>query len=295
MASLLLGLPQNFTLRQTEVLDRSSWYVAGFAQTDWAVHSDFTLNLGIRWEVDTPIKDRTNRMNGLDPTAINPVSGTPGVVKFMGQDGFRNTPYDADLNNFGPRFGFAWKPFGSTKTVVRGGWGIFFAHPFDAGAPTSAALGFEQSANLTSPDNGITFPFVLGEGVPGISLTSPTRDDSFGAVPVGSSPNTAVTFFETNRATGYSMQHNFGVQRELPGNMMVEVTYLANLSQPDPEGAAWARDLAARPSVPAVFERPGSASGTRRFELSRRGSEVPEAFFGGPEHSQHVHLVEVPQ
>jgi hypothetical protein len=231
MASLLLGLPQNFVLRQTEVLDRSSWYLAGFAQTDWALHSDFTLNLGVRWEVDTPIKDKNNRMNGFDATAINPVSGTPGVVKFMGQDGFRDTPYDTDLNNFGPRFGFAWKPFGSTKTVVRGGWGVFFAHPFDAGAPASAALGFEQSANLTSPDNGITFPFVLGRGVPGISLTSPARDDSFGAVPVGTNSTTAVTFFETDRATGYAMQHNFGIQRELPANMMIEVNYLANLSR----------------------------------------------------------------
>lgn len=236
-ASLLLGLPQTFALRETEVLERRSWYLAGFAQTDWALHRDLTLNLGVRWETDTPIKDLNGRMNGFDAAAINPVSGTPGVLRFMGVNGFRSTPYDTDWNNFGPRFGFAWKPFGSTTTVVRGGFGVSYAHPFDAGVPASAALGYELQANLNSPDNGITFPFVLGQGVPNVQLTRPELNDSFGAVRVGQNPTTAVTFYETDRKTGYSMQYNFGIQRELPGNMLVEVGYLANLSRKLPSSA----------------------------------------------------------
>ncbi len=231
LASMLLGLPNAYSLRETEVLDRSSKYLAAFAQSDWAVSKDLTLNLGIRWETDTPIVDANNRMNGFDPPAINPVSGTPGVVKFMGVNGFRTTPYDTDWNNFGPRFGFAWKPFGAEKTVIRGGWGVFFAHPFDRGAPTSASLGFERSLNLTSPDQGITIPFVLSQGPPSANLTTPELNDSFGAVRVGQAVNTAVSFFETNRRTGYSMQHNLNIQRELPGGLMVEVGYLANLSR----------------------------------------------------------------
>jgi hypothetical protein len=237
MASLLLGLPQNFNLRETEVLDRSSYYLAWFAQTDWNVHRDLTLNLGVRWETDTPIVDRNNRMNGFDANAINPVSGTPGVVKFMGVDGFRESPYNTDWNNFGPRFGFAWKPFGSQATVVRGGGGVFFAHPFDGGAPASAALGYEQQATLNSPDNGITFPFVLGQGVPSVQLGGAARNDSFGAVRVGQNPNTAVSFYEENRATGYSMQWNFGIQREMPGNILVEAQYLANESRKLPSSS----------------------------------------------------------
>ena len=128
-----------------------------------------TLNIGVRWETDTPIVDARNRMNGFDPHQINPVSGTPGVVKFMGLNGFRTTPYDLDKNNFGPRFGFAWKPFGSTKLVVRGGYGIFYAHPFDSGQPNTAALGFSTSTALNSPDNGITAPFFLQDGVPPVT------------------------------------------------------------------------------------------------------------------------------
>ncbi len=231
LATMLLGFPTSFSARQTQLLDRSSWYLAWFVQDDWSVHKDLTLNLGLRWETDTPIVDANQRMNGFDMTQINPVSGTPGVVKFAGVGGWRVKPYDTDWNNFGPRFGFAWKPLGSATTVIRGGYGIFYAHPFDRGAPTSASLGYEMSASMNTPDNGITAPFFLRNGVPGLSLQSPTLNDSFGAVRVGSSTTTAVTFYEASRRIGYAQQFNLGVQRELPGRMVVEVSYLGNLSR----------------------------------------------------------------
>ena len=231
LASLLVGAPLSFAARETQILDRYSDYLAWFAQDEWNVSQTLTLNLGVRWETDTPITDRNNRMNGFDPTGINPVSGTPGVVKFMGVNGFRTSPYDTDMNNFGPRLGFAWRPLGSDKTVLRGGIGAFFAHPFDSGAPTAASLGFETSAAINSPDNGTTVPFFLRNGVPSYTLDAPVLDDSFGAVKYGTNPNTAVTFFEPGRRAGYSMQWNFTVQRQLRGNMMVEAAYLANLSR----------------------------------------------------------------
>lgn len=231
LASLLVGFPTTFSQLQTQELDRSSWYLAGFAQDDWRVNSALTLNLGLRWETDTPMVDKQNRMNSFEPNQINPVSGTPGVVKFLGLNGYRDTPYDGDWNNFGPRFGFAWKVFGHESTVVRGGYGIFFAHPFDAGVPNAVALGFSVSRDLNSPDNGITAPFYLRDGVPAAATTSPKLDDSFGAVPVGSNPNTAVNFFEQNRRTGYSQQFNLGVQRQLGASSVIEVTVLGNMSR----------------------------------------------------------------
>jgi len=231
VASLLVGAPLNMNVRETEILDRQSNYIAFFAQDDWTVTRDLTINFGVRWETDTPIKDYSNRMNGFDTQQVNPVSGTPGVIKFMGVNGWRTTPYDTDYNNFGPRFGFAYKPGADGKTVIRGGLGTFFAHPFDAGAPTSASLGFELSSNIASPDNGVTVPFYLKDGVPGLSLTKPPLDDNFGAVKVGKAPNTAPTFYESNRRTGYSIQSNFGIQRQLPSNILVEASYIMNLSR----------------------------------------------------------------
>jgi hypothetical protein len=170
-------------------------------------------------------------MNGFDPLAINPVSGTPGVVRFAGVDGWAVSPYPTDWNNFGPRFGFAWRPPAQKNTVVRGGFGVFFAHPFDHGAPNSASLGFERSANLSTPDNGITAPFFLRDGVPPVNETSGSRDAGFGAVAVGKPTTTAVTFFERNRRTGYSQQFNLGVQHEFHWNVLVELAYLGNLSR----------------------------------------------------------------
>ena len=217
LASLMAGFPTAFTQNETQELDRSMWYLAGFAQDDWTVTPSLTINVGLRFETDTPILDARNRMSGFDPNQINPVSGTRGVVKFMGLNGFRTSPYSTDWNNFGPRFGFAWKPFGSSLLVVRGGYGIFFAHPFDSGQPNTAALGFSLSAGRNSPDNGITAPFYLRDGVPPTTATAGVLDDTFGAVKVGAAASTAVTYYETSRPTGYAQQFNFGVQRELPG------------------------------------------------------------------------------
>ena len=230
LASLLVGFPTGFTELETETLNRHSWYLAGFAQDDWTIAPSLTLNFGVRWETDTPMVDSNNRMNSFDPNQINPVSGTPGVVKFLGLNGYPNKPYPTDWNNFAPRFGFAWKPFHTDKTVVRGGFGIFFSHPFDAGVPTANTLGFSLQATLNSPDNGVTAPFLLRNGVP-LQLSAPVLSDSYGAVPVGQNPNTAVTYFDRSRATGYSEQFNLGIQHQLSGSMVLEVTVLGNLSR----------------------------------------------------------------
>ena len=231
LASMLLGFPTSYSALSTEELDRHSYYVAAFAQDDWTISRSLTFNLGLRWETDTPMVDTRSRMNGFDPTAINPVSGTPGVVKFMGVNGFRTAPYDTVWDKFAPRIGFAWKVEGDQRTVVRGGFGTFFAHPFDAGVPNAVALGFSQQVSLTTPDNGITAPFYLRNGVPSGTSTQTPLTDSYGAVKVGQSPNTAVTFFEPNRGAGYSEQFNLGVQRQMGKSMVVEVSGVGNLAR----------------------------------------------------------------
>lgn len=227
-ASYMLGFVNGFSIRETEPLDKYSYYLAGFVQDDWRISTDFTLNLGLRWETDTPVMDKNNRTNSFDRYQINPVSGTPGVVKFTGVDGWPTSPWETDWNNWGPRFGFAWKPFGSEKTVVRGGYGVFFEGP--STSANAATLGFEVSAANSSPDNGVTPAFYLRNG-PDATLSKPPLNDSFGAVPVGAKVNTNVTFYEQNRRTGYAQHFNFGIQRQLRGNMVLEARYAANLSR----------------------------------------------------------------
>ena len=227
LASMLVGFPTAFSQTKTAVTDRHSWYDAAFVQDDFTVTHNLTLNIGLRWEMDTPMIDANNRMNGFDLHQINPVSGTPGVVKFMGENGYRTVPWGYDWNNFGPRFGFAWKPDFSSRLVVRGGYGVQFAHPFDTGQPASATLGWGISSSFQTPDNGLTAPFYLRNGVPN-AYVPPTRDDSYGAVPVGKATTTAVTFFDPSRVTGYSQQSNLSLQYQISSSTIVEVSVLSN-------------------------------------------------------------------
>jgi len=228
LASMLVGFTNGFVQTQTPEGERYSWYLAGFLQDDFTVTSRLTLNVGVRWETDTPMLDTQNQMNGFDLNQINPVSKTPGVVKFMGLNGYRTSPWNGDWNNFGPRFGFAYRPAFSSKIVLRGGYAVQFAHPFDAGQPATANLGFGININYATADNGITAPFLLKNGVPN-TFVSPTLDDSWGAVAPGKATNTAVQFFDGSRRTGYSQQSNLSVQYQINSSMIMEVTAMSNV------------------------------------------------------------------
>ena len=86
-----------------------------YVQDDWRVTDRLTLNAGLRWEVEFPRKVVGNKMNSFDPPAINPVSGTPGVVTFAGVNGTPERAFATDWNNFGPRLGFAYRVPGRGK------------------------------------------------------------------------------------------------------------------------------------------------------------------------------------
>ena len=233
-ASFMTGWVNGFSLRETEELDRSSYYYAWYVQDDWKVTSDLTLNLGLRWETDTPVTDANDRMNSFDRNQINPVSGTPGVIKFVGRDGWDDKPYRTDWNNFGPRFGFAWKPGGSQNTVIRGGYGMFYEMP--STSANAATLGFEISGSASSPDGGKTPAFLFKDG-PSIDTSKPALDDSFGTVAYGKNPTTAPSFYEQNMRAGYAHHLNLGIQRQLPGRMVLDVAYTGNLSRKLPIGS----------------------------------------------------------
>ncbi|GAB4410241.1 MAG: hypothetical protein OHK0021_19800 [Bryobacter sp.] len=164
IASLLVGFPNSASVRASLPLDRRQGYFALYFQDDWKISSNFTLNYGLRWETHTPRVDASNRQNGFDYDQVNPVSGTPGVITFAGLNGFPDTVYRGDYNNFAPRIGFAWRPFGNGKTVLRSAYGVFFS-PSSPGSNNTSA-GFETAGNFTTPDNGITAPFLLRDGVP---------------------------------------------------------------------------------------------------------------------------------
>lgn len=126
LASFLLGQVDSATLQRSDIIRSHAAYWAGFVQDDWRVTNNLTLNLGLRWEVEMPRTVDGDRMNAFDLTAINPVSGTPGVVTFAGRNGVARSAYDADFNNFGPHVGLAWVVPHVRSTVIRAGGGLFY-------------------------------------------------------------------------------------------------------------------------------------------------------------------------
>ncbi len=229
-ATFLLGEANTAAIVRPDPIASHAGYWAFFVQDDWRVTSSLTLNFGLRWEAELPRTVDNDRMNSFDRTRINPVSGTPGVVTFAGRNGVPRNAYNFDGNNFGPRIGFAYRI--GDRTVVRGGGGIFYGPTVSAVVATAATLGFSTDVRLTSTEVGVTSAMRLRDGFP--PFTRPPVDelgDGYGAVPVGASPTTAVSFFDRNRATPASYQYNLNIQREFAGNLMLEVGYIGNQSR----------------------------------------------------------------
>jgi hypothetical protein len=225
IASLLLGWTNNASLFVTDILETRTDYYGVYIQDDWKITPRFTLNIGLRWDLDTPRWEKNNRQSGFDLTKINPVSGTPGVITFAGMDGVSKYSHDFDKNNFGPRFGFAWRIL--SKTVVRGGYGISYNGPYQGAVPNAWAQGFSLSGSFDSPDGGFTSAFPLRNGMPAIAREP--LGPSYGAVRVGDRIRTSPDFVESDHASGYAQQWNLTIQHELPWSILLETAYIANV------------------------------------------------------------------
>jgi hypothetical protein len=110
------GVPQSGSLLVGDPTRHiHNWGVAGFAQDDWRVTKTLTLNLGLRYEVNTVVKEENNLLGNFDPT-----QGLQQVGKGI------SAPYNGDHANIAPRVGFAFDTTGNGKTVIRGGFGVIY-------------------------------------------------------------------------------------------------------------------------------------------------------------------------
>ncbi len=229
LAAFMLGQVNAASVQTSDLIQSRASYLALYAQDDWRVTDRLTLNYGLRWEAEFPRYEINNRQNSFDLTAINPVSGTPGVVTFAGLDGTPQRAFATDVNNFGPRVGFAYQVSESGDTVLRGGTGIFHGPTVSNSIGDVAALGFSTAASFVVSQATTQSAFVLRDGVPAVSR--PPLSSAFGAVPVGTRPTTAVSFFDPNQVTPTSYQTNLSLQHELGAGAMVEVGYIGNRSR----------------------------------------------------------------
>jgi hypothetical protein len=164
---------------------------------------------------------------GFDPQAINPVSGTPGTITYAGVDGVSVYAHRFDKNNFGPRFGFAYRPFGD-RTVIRGGYGLMYGPIYDDSITRANVTGFGDTRQFQSSDNGLTPAFMLSAGVP--APPNEPRGPGFGAVRVGERVTTSPDFYDPDLRATYAHQANLSVQQQFLGSWLFEAAYTTNLA-----------------------------------------------------------------
>ena len=229
LASVLLGTPSGGSLGYTSPLSLQSHYLGVFVQDGWRVSRTLTLNFGLRYELETPYTERYNRVSyGFDPSAALPVQ-VPGLnlrggVLFPGTDGNPRTEGKVDKNNFGPRFGFAWQPL--AKTVMRGGYGLFFSSILgNTGSLGNIGVFDAVTPYLGTADSGAT---------PYTTISNPFPNGLRTAI--GSSAGLmaqagdSLTFINQNRLAPYNQQWQISVQHEFPGSVVAEAAYVGMLS-----------------------------------------------------------------
>ncbi len=230
VASLLLGYPSGGTIDNKVDPYWQTFYYAPWVQDDIKLTRKLTINLGLRWDFNLPPTERYNRVNrDFLATTVNPISSlidqakfpgykVSGGIGFAGLNGLSRMPFDPDKNNIQPRFGAAYQL--SSKMVLRGGWGVFYMSPISRGASN----GFSQNTPFVStldsgrtPANTVNNPFPSGVLKPvGSSMGMTTF--------LGQSPD----FSNPNVRTPYVHQFSFGIQRQLPGNIMVDASYVGS-------------------------------------------------------------------
>ncbi len=230
LANLLLGRVNSATLQQAETLITTAYSWGLFVQDDWRITPKLTVNVGIRYDLDSPRVEEHNRQNSFNPTAINPVSGTPGIITFSGINGVSKYANNWDFHNIGPHVGFAWTA--RPNTVLRGGGAILYPGEYDQATPIVAYTGFARQISLSSPNAGTGAPAFLlkNNGSDGTGTASvPTAAQltpAYGAVPVGQKVTQAPQYFQRNRITGYLYQANLNIEQEIGNQVLLTFGYL---------------------------------------------------------------------
>jgi hypothetical protein len=224
LADFALGLP--VTMNQDAPITKydNGWYYALFVQDDLRIHPRLTLNLGLRYDVQTPFTDPYDRRLAFVLGAkSSKVPTAPLGLQFPGDSGIPRGIANMDTNNFAPRVGMAWDPFGNGKTSVRAAFGLFYG--------SISANEWNQTTDFQ--------PFSARQQFNDVkSLTDP-----YGNLPGGLSPypyvydpahtlflaNASVTTIARDFVWPYTYQLNFSIERQLRSGLSVTAAYVGAL------------------------------------------------------------------
>jgi hypothetical protein len=241
LASFFLGIPSGISQEVVQPMTIWHHYGAAYAQDDWKVLRNLTLNLGLRWDFETATANKQQLITNFDFDAPSPLQGrlnltnldpavaqlNPGIRNLTGLLDFPEGPQsETNLDRFAPRIGFAYGI--NEKTTVRGGFGMFFL-PTSLEAITALGTNLTNSQIQTSFNTNATSQVTAST----VFLSNPFPN-GFNA-PTGNSlgANTLLGgnlpfVVEPVRPNPYNMQWNLVVQRELARNLVLDVAYVGS-------------------------------------------------------------------
>lgn len=227
LADLLLGYATSGEVDITTPLKTYLDYTALFAQDDWRLTSRLTLNLGLRYEAETGLKEDKNQLAvGFDRSVTSRLSNgatVTGGILFAGLNGDKRDVGDLSLLKFAPRLGASYQL--APKTVLRGGYGILYAplryDPIGTLAPGYTAA----NAYVGSQDNDQTSAGSLDNPFPA-GLQKPAGNSAGLLTGLGN----GVTTYDQDLHTPRVQQFSVGVEQELPGHIALDASYIGSRS-----------------------------------------------------------------
>lgn len=211
IADTLLGFPATYSVQTTPYEQRMRYAnTALYFQDDWKASPNLTLNMGLRWEYFGKPIDLFDRIATFDLAS--------GQQLLPGQNGTPRSLINPDRNNFGPRFGFAWRALGNDSLVVRGAYGLFYSPPI---GNDFRSRGFQDP-----------FAFLVTRVYRPASTTSPIPEINATSPLEGANRQTNLTRagVDRNLRDAYVQQWNLSIQKLMTTNTLIELAYRGSKS-----------------------------------------------------------------
>ena len=236
-----IGYNQNFT-KDIFVAEASPYYAA-FVEDTYRPTKALTITAGLRWDIFGGRTERFNRLEYFNPTATNTVSGVPYTGAEVYVNGGNRSPFKTNLTNFGPRLGFAWQPI--QHLVVRGGAGFYYGpSTHNVANAYNNTDGFSSAtpwnATCYNADGNTVYNARTGcpTSAPGVYTADYSVSNPFpsGVIPTLMSPpaglannlGIALSTVLHSQSTPATYNYNFGLEYELPHQIVVSAAYVGS-------------------------------------------------------------------